>query len=289
VAGRRTLVSLTWVIALSAAIATAVGLFWQDGTAPLYFITARGETVQLYGQGLYRYDTVLKAAIFRGTDAVTLILGIPLLLAALVFFRRGSHRGAVLLFSVLAYFLYTYASLAFGAAYNPLFLLYVIIFSTSLFALVLAFSAINRGELRRRMSETMPLRGISLFLLIAGAVLALVWLSDIVGTLVGGKAPPTIQSYTTEVTYVIDLGVVAPAAVLAALLVREGSPTGYVLAAAMLTLNALIGLVVLAQTVAMGFAGLTLTPAQLAAYVGSFVLLSLVAGGLAVRLFRSIC
>jgi hypothetical protein len=231
---------------------------------------------------------VLKAAIFRGTDAVTLILGIPLLLAALVFYRRGSLNGAVLLFSVLAYFLYTYASLAFGAAYNPLFLLYVIIFSGSLFALALAFLAINRDELRERMSETLPRRGISLFLLIAGAVLALVWLSDIVGGLVGGKTPLTIQSYTTEVTYVIDLGVVAPAAVLAALLLRRQSPTGFVLAAAMLTLNAMIGIVVLAQTLAMRVAGMTLTPAQLAAYAGSFLLLSLVAGGLAVRLFRTI-
>jgi hypothetical protein len=284
----RTLATLTWVIAISAAIASAAGLLWPGGNPPSQFITARGQTVELYGRGLYRYDTTLKAAIFRGTDAVTLAVGVPLLLVALSWYRRGSLRGAVLLVSLLGYFLYAYASLAFGAAYNPLFLLYVITFSGSLFALAAGFAEVDRDALGAGMSERLPHRGISWFLLIAGGVLALVWLSDIVGSLASGKPPPTIEGYTTEVTYVIDLGVVAPATVLAALLLRRRSPTGYVLAAAMLTLNAMIGMVVLAQTLAMWLARVTMTPAQLGAYAGSFLLLAVVAGWLAVRLFRSI-
>lgn len=56
----------------------------------------------------------------------------------------------------------------------------------------------------------------------------------------------------------------------------------------MLVLNAIIGAVVVGQTIAMRLVGLTLSPRQLAAYVGSFVLLSIVATMLALRLFRSI-
>jgi hypothetical protein len=284
----RALVRLSWLVATLATVSSGTGLFWQRGGISLPVRTVRGTTVQLFGRGLYRYDTLEKAAILRGTDAVTLVVCIPLLILAVRSYTRGSLRGAVLLTSLLAYFLYNYASLAFGAAYNPLFLLYVALFSSSLFGVALAFSVIDRAALQSLISDRVPRRLISFFLFVAGGILALVWLSDIVTGLRSGTVPPTVQTYTTEVTYVIDLGVVSPAAVLAGVLVRQGSGLGYLLAAVMLTVNAIIGVVVVGQTVAMRLAGLTLTLAQLAAYVGSFVLLSSVATWLALRLFRGI-
>jgi hypothetical protein len=45
-----------------------------------------------------------------------------------VLYRRGSLRGRLLLIGILTYFLYVYASIAFGAAYNALFLVYVGLF-----------------------------------------------------------------------------------------------------------------------------------------------------------------
>jgi hypothetical protein len=197
-------------------------------THPIPFTTVRGQSVEVYGQGLYRYDALQKAAIFRGGDAVTL-------------FRPGT-----------------------------------------------CFLFHRSGTLQSGISERAPRLAISLFLLLAGMVLALVWLSDILTGLIRGEVPPSIQSYTTEVTYVIDLGVMAPVALLGALLVQRRSPVGYLLAAILLTLNAIIGVVVVAQTVAMQLAGLTLGPGQLTIYVGSFVLLSAVATWLAVRLFQGI-
>ena len=43
---------------------------------------------------------------------------------------------------VLAYFLYNYGSMAIGAAYNSLFLIYVALFSASLFGLVLVLTSL---------------------------------------------------------------------------------------------------------------------------------------------------
>ena len=53
--------TLTWLVALIVAlalVAASAGLFWQDGGKPFLFTTLPGETVQIYRQGLYRYDTL---------------------------------------------------------------------------------------------------------------------------------------------------------------------------------------------------------------------------------------
>src|SRR5205823_6184751 len=113
-------VGLAALIAALALIAAGTGLFWQDASRPFSFTTLRGQTVEMYGRGLYRFDTRFMGAGNRGTDAVTLVLGIPLLATATLRYRRGSLRSGLLLLGTLAYFLYVYASLALNAAYNNL-------------------------------------------------------------------------------------------------------------------------------------------------------------------------
>src|SRR5947209_14069845 len=113
---------LSWLIAALALVAATIGLFYQDGGSAFSFTTLRGQTMQIYGQGLYRYDTPITAVGFKAADAVTIVLAIPLLLTSTLLYRRGSLKGGLLLTGVLAYFLYNYGSVAIAAAYNNLFL-----------------------------------------------------------------------------------------------------------------------------------------------------------------------
>lgn len=57
---------LSSLIALLALIAAGVGLFWRDGGSPYPFSTLRGQTAHIYGQGLYRYDTLFFGAGYKG-------------------------------------------------------------------------------------------------------------------------------------------------------------------------------------------------------------------------------
>jgi hypothetical protein len=139
----RAVVRLSSLIVALALVAAGTGLFSGDGGGQSSYTTLRGETAQLYGQGLYRYDTLLIGSGFRGQDAITLVIGVPLLVISILLYRRGSLRGGLMLTGALAYFLYVYASMAFGAAYNGVFLLYVALLSASLFALVLAFASVD--------------------------------------------------------------------------------------------------------------------------------------------------
>ncbi len=148
----KTVTQLALMIALLGLIATCAGIFWQGQGDSYPFTTLHGENVTVYGHGLYRYDTVLYASQSIAQDVVTLVLGIPLLVAGIFLSLKGSLRGQLLLTGGLGYFLYTYTAMVFLAAYNPLFLVYVALFSLSLFAFILALSGMDTARLTRQVS-----------------------------------------------------------------------------------------------------------------------------------------
>ncbi len=283
----RTLVFLAFLVAAVAFIAAGAGLFWHGEGEAYIFTTLYGQEVEIYGRGLYRYDSAFKAPVLRGADAILFFVGVPLLVVATLLYRRGSLRGGFLLIGMLACFLYNAASLAFGAAYNELFLLYLVYFSASLFAFVLAFHSIDLAALRAHISPRLPHRGIAIFIFISG-LSPCVWLIEIIAALGHGGVPSNVASYTTDVTAVIDVGVIVPAAFLAGVLLLRRKPLGYPLAATLLTLLSLIGMIVASQTVMQILAGIVLTPAQFAAFVVPFVSLSLIAIGMLIVLLRNI-
>jgi hypothetical protein len=282
-----TLHLLSFLVAIFAAIYAGVGLFSQGGDGPFTFTSVHGETVEIYGQGLYHNDAVFKAPIFRGTDAATLFVCVPLLLLAIVLDRRAGLRSRLFLTSILVYFLYNSASLALGASYNNLLLVYIGSASASLFAFVIGFRSIDLQELAARTSARMPHRWISGFLFLAGLSL-IIWLVDILVALSQGTVPPTLDHYTTEATYTLDLSAILPSAFLAGVLVWRRLPLGTLLASILITLNMTVGLVVASQSIMQALDGIVLTPGAFAAYVAPFVTLSLIAVGLLVSIYRNL-
>src|SRR4051794_25982722 len=127
----RTVLVLGWAIAVLAAIASAVGLFAGGGPGPTDATSLRGQPTDLYGVGLYRFDSVLVGVGNRGTDAVTLLLEVPALAVALLAYRRQSLRGVIALTGILGWALYYYASMGLYTAFNRLFPVYVTIFAVS--------------------------------------------------------------------------------------------------------------------------------------------------------------
>lgn len=283
--------SLNWLIPLIVilTLATAgVGLFWMDGGAEHPFTTVHGETVQLYGQGLYSHDTVFSASTTRGTDMVTLFVGLPLLIISFMIYRRGSIRGGLTLSGVLAYFLYYGASLALDKAYNSLFLVYIALFSSCFYAFVIAFTAIDLGELSSRISEHLPVRGMAVFMFIVGVGLAFIWLSDVVAALLNDGIPAGLGSSTTIVTYTIDVGIIAVACILAGVQLLRREPIGYLLSAILNIMLIQIGAMVIGQSIMELAAGVQLTPGELIGKSASFVVMAGVAIWLTSILFKNI-
>lgn len=275
-------------MALLALLTAGAGLFWQGGGAPIPFTTIHGENVQLDGQGLYRFDWDFKAPIQRGTDAVTLFVCLPLLLVAFWRTRRGSLKGSILLIGVLSYFLYYGASLSLSMMFNPLFLVYTALFSAGFFAFVYAITAVNPTFLAAHLSPNAPRRGMAIFLLVAGLGVFFIWLSEIIGPLLQAEVPEAIGPYTTMVTHALDMAVIAPAALLTVVYLRRRESVGYLLAAPLLILCTLIGVVVIAQTIFQLSAGVTLSVGVLIGMVGSWVVMGVFAIWLTLAFFRSL-
>lgn len=124
--------ALDWLISLIAVLAViiaGVGLFSQGGDGPFSFSTVYGDTVEIYGQGIYRHDTSFVAALFKGTDVITLFVSLPLLLVGYLSYRRGSLRGSIFMIGMLLYFLYIGVTYTFSVIFNSLFLIYTALFS----------------------------------------------------------------------------------------------------------------------------------------------------------------
>lgn len=278
------LIRLSILIALLALVAAALGLFGQGSGAPQAFITARGESVQLYGHGLYRYDSVNGASQMMGQDAVTLILAVPLLVVAILLTRKGSLRGRLLLTGALGYFLYTYASMAFLTAFNALFLLYVALFSLSLFAFILALSGLDPEFVTRQVGEGFPRTGIIILMFALAAFLTVAWLGRIRSVMQGVAGANGLESYTTLVIQALDLGVIVPTALLTAVLLLKKNPWGYTLSSVLLFKAALFGAALIAMIVSQTLAGVPLEPVISAL----FVVIILVSVFLTFRMLRSI-
>ena len=274
---------LSWLIVGLATVAAAVGLLWRSGPGGFPAATVRGDTVQLYGRGLYHHDTLFTAGGAQGTDAVVLLLGIPLLVASTLRYRYSSPRRRLLHTGLLTFFLYVYASAALGTvAFNELFPIYVALFSASLFAVALSGTSVDLAALPR----TMPRRGPAWFLYASGAVTLLVWGVPLVAALASGGIPARLDTYTTEVTVALDLATVTPLTFLAGALILRRQVLGYVLAVPLLVLETMLAPLIAAQTVGQLAAGVRLTPGEIVGPLAGFLVLAGCAGWFLAAIIR---
>lgn len=230
---RKSISILVTCIAVLSLLAGGVGILSSGGPGQHTFLSIRGETVRIYGQGIYLNDSVTSAAQAIGQDWVTVFLGIPLLVVSTIFARKGYLRARLLLAGTLAYFLYTYMSYSFLCMYNPLFLVYVALMSLSLFAFVQVMMSFDMASLAKAFSKNLPVKTIGIFLMVFVSVIGLMWLGRIVPPLVAGTAPALLEHYTTLVIQVMDLGFVIPVSILSAILLMQRKPFGLLLSCVM--------------------------------------------------------
>ena len=92
-------------------------------------------------------------------------------------------------------------------AYNALLLGYIALFSVSLFGLVLTVASTESP----RPDDHLSAAGAHVFAgfqVLCGVVTAAVWLGSLLGSVTAGEPPALLDTYTTSVTDVLDLGVI---------------------------------------------------------------------------------
>jgi hypothetical protein len=211
-------------------------------TAVLLLVTSVAGLV--FGQGgLYGPDPATMPA-FLGQDALSLIVGLPLLLGSLALARRGSLRGLLLWMGVLFYIAYSYAYYPLSPEFNALYLVYIVIVSASLYSLVYLLLSVNAEAVQARFSARTPVRLIGGFMMVMALLLTLKWVSTIIGTLADGAIPTHVQL----VVWPLDLIVALPALFWGGLWLWRRHPLGYLVTGLLLLKAAFVGVTLVVDT-----------------------------------------
>lgn len=245
-------------------VATLAGLLPAEGQ-PYSLTNFRGEEVTIHARGLYYWDTVSSVAQMQANDLVMLVLGLPLLAISLWLTLRGSQRGRLLLTGTLGFILYTYITMCFGAAYNQLFLIYVALFSLSLFAFILSMMSFDLKTLPAHFSEKLPRGWIAGLLFFAAAFLSLAWLGRIAATF-APDAIPALENVTSMFIQAMDLGIVVPLCVLSGILLLRRSAWGYLLASVSLMKFLTMGIAVSLMGLNMARVGVPVSAVELVVF-----------------------
>lgn len=209
-----------WWLTLSVALLAAAGLLAADR--------------------IYNQETSVLFDQATAQDVVTLLPVAPLLAFLAVSARRGSLSAFLCLPGLLAFTVYNYAIYAFSIHFGPLFLVWVAILGLSIFALVGALAtadmpAIKQGFAGRAMPRP------AWFLIVVAVLFVLLWLSEIVPSLLAGHPSRSARDWNvpTNPVHVLDLAFFLPAAVTSGILLLRRRPLGYATAAGQLVWIAL--------------------------------------------------
>jgi len=257
------------IVTIMLLIATSItGILSMNFTHSYDFVNQYGHTVEIYGYGIYAYDSFFQAPLSIGADICMLVILVPMFLFAYInYVKRNDKVSELKLISVYAVAFYYAASLAFGLTYNQLFLVYIALFSCSLFGM---FMHINNIEWKQDSTVT---RGLKLFLILSGTALIVAWLPDVIPSLMKGTTLSLIGVYTTAITYVLDMGIISPLCFVCLYLLVKKNPLGTLILAILLKACIVVGVMIVPQTICQIVSGFELPLPALLTKGLSFVLL----------------
>jgi len=170
---------------------------------------------------------------FRGGELVSLVLGVPLLVGALIAMRRGSIRAQALWIGMLLYAAYNYAYAVFGSTFNDAFLVHIGAFSASIFALACAMPALDYGRIATAFGTVKTAKAIGIFLMAVGVGQGLLWLFILVRNAITGEVLHDIPVNGQHLVFALDLALLVPSLILSGILLARRRPFGYLFGAAM--------------------------------------------------------
>jgi hypothetical protein len=146
--------------------------------------------------------------------------------------------------------LYNYAFYVFGAAINRAFLIYVALFSLSIYALIFGFATLDVTAISSRFRAATPVKWIGGYILLFALLLGGLWITRWLGFAVSGQIPADIvqTGHPTGMVYALDLSLLVPNLVLAGTWLWQRRPWGYVLASVMMVKGATYALALIAMS-----------------------------------------
>jgi hypothetical protein len=217
--------------------------------------------------GVYRDPKVVIAQL-HGFDIGNLI-AVLILGLGLTWSVRGSVRGRLVAVGALGYLLYSFVTYAFLIVLNAATLLYIAVLGFGVWSFITGFASVDDQKTERLAEGHLFRRLAAGFMIVIAALFALTWLREITGSVISGQLPAGLAAagWPMNPPYVLDLGLVIPIAVVAALRLLRSKPGGVRLAVPFLTFVSLLSLSVLLMTIFMAIDGQQLAMPLIAVFV----------------------
>lgn len=257
----RTISILVIIIVVLSTFSSLCGILSEGGPGQYEYPSIRGETIIIYGKGIYQHMSADVAIQGIAQDYVTLFIAVPLLLVALYYTQRDSLKWRFVLAGTIAYFLVTYTFYLNMAMYNQLFLFYAALMGLSFFAMGMIMLTFNRTLLPTQFSAQAPTLFAGGFLMVTSVTIGLLWLSIVLPPLIEGTLyPKEVQHYTTLIVQGNDLGLALPLGFVSGYLLIRKNAYGYLMATVYLVFLSILMTALVAKIIYMGIMGYTIVP-----------------------------
>src|SRR3972149_2287976 len=278
-----------FVLSVFAAIvllaASLADIMLDDGGRPYVATSLRGVQVEIYGgKGLYQFDSLYKAVLFRGFDWANLIINVPLFVWAIYLFRRGQLKGQLLVTAIFAYLAYNYLIGVMGNAFNGLFLVWTVLYSVGLFGVILTLREMDISSFPEKLGGHFPRRGLAIYVIILGLFLFVQYGVEILSAYGSGQPPGSLGMYTTLELAALELGIMVPLHIGGGILLWQRQAIGYLLTI-LLLFTALVTFIALSVAALMFY---FFFKSGSVADVAIPVILATVATGFSIAVFRQV-
>ncbi len=258
---KNTISVLVVLIVLLSALATGFGIFSDFGPGAFEYETIRGQTIKIYGTGIYQHMSADVAIQGIAQDYITLFVAIPLLILSLTGYRKKSLRAHFLLAGTLGYFLVTYLFYTAMGMYNIMFLPYATLLCLSFFGFFLTIKSLVNIDMLHIFSLKTHSKFVGWFLIINSVSIAFLWLNIIVPPLFDGTIyPAELNHYTTLIVQGFDLGLLLPVCFVSAILLLKKKSDGYLYATIYLVFLSIFMTALTAKIIAMALNDVNVTP-----------------------------
>ncbi len=255
------LILLTSVILVMASIAAGTGIFSNEGPGPFEYKSIHGESVQIYGKGVYSYMSAELAPQGIAQDFITLFLALPVLLISLVYSLKGSVRGKLVHTGVTSYLFVTYLFYLAMGTYSYLFLVYVILLGSTAASLTLGMLSLGQIDLPGQLKQQAPVKAAGSFLIFNGLAIGLLWLGRVVPPLIDGTIyPEGLDHYTTMIVQGFDLALLLPLSIVSGFLLYQRNEAGILLGIVYLVFLSILMTSLTAKIIYMGILGQNIIP-----------------------------
>ena len=208
---------------------------------PLIILTIIAAMGELLIEDLHK-DTLINFIGFTSFNILTLFIVIPIFITSLLYSVKGSLKATLIWMGCLGYTLYTYILYTCTAEYNEFFLIYVTIFSLSLYMLIGISISLNPIEIKEQFKTEMPKKLIAGILIVTGILFLFFWVMQNIGILIKEDFSYPEEELKLKYVFAIDIGFLFPLMAISGICLIKEKPFGYIFSGVSLVKGMTIGL-----------------------------------------------